>query len=85
MKTFLLDNSNTSNRVRFYRTSKFAHLTVNQFLHQVIIGIILGDLHIEKPSIKHNAPPLPGRPGLGPCNLSNQLLMRHMLNILMNY
>lgn len=30
--------------VRYYRTSKFSNLTINPFLHQVIIGIVLGDV-----------------------------------------
>lgn len=39
---------------RGYRTSKFAQLTVPQELHDVIIGLMLGDLHAEKPSAKAN-------------------------------
>ena len=41
--------------VRFYRTSSRVHMLVTPFLHEVIMGLMLGDLHVEKPSVKHNA------------------------------
>jgi hypothetical protein len=39
---------------RLYRTSSKAGLIVTPFLHEVIIGKMLGDLHAERPSPKHN-------------------------------
>lgn len=41
--------------IRFYRTSASVHMFVTPFLHEVIMGLMLGDLHVEKPSLKHNA------------------------------
>lgn len=41
--------------IRHYRTSKLAHLSVSLLLHQILIGVMMGDLHVEKPSSKHNA------------------------------
>jgi len=41
--------------LRLYRTSAKAHMFVTTSLHEVIIGLMLGDLHVEKPSLKHNA------------------------------
>jgi len=42
------------NFIRWYRTSKFSHLTVPSDLHEVIIGLLLGDLDAEKPSANAN-------------------------------
>lgn len=39
---------------RFYRTSAKAGMKVSQFLHEVIIVKMLGDVHAERPSAKHN-------------------------------
>jgi len=39
---------------RLYRTSSKAGLIVTSVLHEIIIGKMLGDLHAERPSIKHN-------------------------------
>lgn len=39
---------------RFYRTSPKAHLILTQLLLEVGIGLMLGDIHAEKPSAKHN-------------------------------
>jgi hypothetical protein len=39
---------------RLYRTSAKAGMKVSQFLHEVIIGKMLGDVHAERPSAKHN-------------------------------
>lgn len=40
--------------VRFYRTSKKAHLELSNDLDEIIIGSMLGDLSAEKPGVKSN-------------------------------
>lgn len=40
---------------RFYRKSKKYHLNITSELEEIIIGLALGDLHIEKLSFKSNA------------------------------
>jgi len=39
---------------RLYRTNSKAGLIVTNVLHEIIIGKMLGDLHAERPSTKHN-------------------------------
>lgn len=39
---------------RSYRTSAKSAVMLTSFLHEVIIGCMLGDLHAEKPSVNHN-------------------------------
>lgn len=40
--------------IRLYRTSSKSHLILTQLLLEVGIGMMLGDIHAEKPSAKHN-------------------------------
>jgi LAGLIDADG DNA endonuclease family len=42
------------NIIRLYRTSSKRYMTITSHLQEVIVRCMLGDLHAEKPSNKHN-------------------------------
>lgn len=54
MASYPLVQSLKNTGLRFYRTSKYANLVLTPHLHQIIIGCMLGDLHAERPSLRHN-------------------------------
>ena len=41
-------------QVRYYRTSKKAHLNLTSQLDEIIVGTMLGDLSAEKPGLNSN-------------------------------
>jgi LAGLIDADG DNA endonuclease family len=65
--------------VRLYRTSAKSELALTQQLQEVLFGCMLGDLHAEKPSPKHNTR-LQFKQGL-----PNALYLMHLFCLMQTY
>jgi hypothetical protein len=64
---------------RHYRTSNLQEIKITPMMHQILIGIILGDLFIEKASMNHNAR-LTFRG-----SLNNRLYIEHLYTIFQDF